>query len=124
MALFTVMAILGLAVRFLIRLFAVAVLCASANAADRGELLRALKLPPGFHIAIEVDDVPNARSLTMGDKGTLFVGTRRGGRVYAIRKLANGHREVLIIARGLNAPNGVAFRNGALYVAEIFSILV
>jgi glucose/arabinose dehydrogenase len=111
--------------RFLIRLAAVAALCTgvSAMAADRGELLRSLRLPPGFRIAIEVDDVPNARSLALGDRGTLFVGTRRGGRVYAVRTLADGRREVLTIARSLNMPNGVAFRDGALYVAEISRIL-
>lgn len=35
--------------------------CASALAADRSALLQALQQPPGFHIAIEVDDVPGAR---------------------------------------------------------------
>jgi len=110
--------------RSLIPLAAAAALCtgATASAADRTALLQSLKLPPGFHIAIEAD-VPNARTLAVGDRGTLFVGTRKGGSVYAVHKLADGRHEVLTIARDLNSPNGVAFRDGALYVAEISRIL-
>jgi len=112
-------------VRSVIQLVAVAVLGlgAAASAADRTQLLQSLRLPPGFHIAIEVDGVPNARSLALGDKGTLFVGTRKGGSVYAVHSGGDGRREVLTIARDLNSPNGVAFRDGSLYVAEITRIL-
>jgi glucose/arabinose dehydrogenase len=110
---------------FLIRLAAAAALCFSttAMAASRSALLQSLKLPPGFSIAIDVEGVPNARSLALGDKGTLFIGTRSGGRVYAVRRLADGGREVLTLARRLNSPNGVAYHDGALYVAEISRIL-
>ncbi len=93
--------------------------CGAAPAADRTALLNALKLPPGFHIEIAVDDVPGARSMALGDKGTLFVGTQKSGKVYAIASVADGGRQVLTLAEGLNWPNGVAFRDGALYVAEI-----
>ncbi len=110
-------------VRSLLLALAASGACASALAADRSELLQALKLPPGFHIAIEVDDVPGARSLALGDRGTLFVGTQKKGSVYAVRALPDGRRQVLTIARGLNWPNGVAFREGSLYVAEISRIL-
>lgn len=82
-----------------------------------------MKLPAGFQIAIEVDDIPGARSLALGDRGTLFVGTRNQGSVYAVRALPDGRRQVLTIARDLNMPNGVAFHDGALYVAEISRIL-
>ena len=58
-----------------------------------------------------------ARSLTWGDRGTLFVGTRES-KVYAVDKSG----KVYTIATGLNMPNGVAFRNGSLYVAEISRI--
>lgn len=97
--------------------------CATALAADRPELPQALKLPPGFHIAIEVADVPGARSLAIGDQGTLFVGTRNQGSVYGVRALPDGRHQVLTIARGLNMPNGVAFHDSSLYVAEISRIL-
>jgi len=85
-----------------------------------------IKLPPGFRIAVYAE-VPNARSMTLGAKGTLFVGTRdsKGGEIYAVlpEATAGGKHRVVTIARGLHSPNGVAFRDGALYVAEISRIL-
>ncbi len=75
-----------------------------------------IKLPPGFEISLHAR-VPGARSLALGDKGTLFVGTR-GDKVYAV---SDGKLHTL--ASGLRSPNGVAFRNGALYVAEISRVL-
>jgi glucose/arabinose dehydrogenase len=84
-----------------------------------------IKLPPGFEIAIYADNVPGARSLALGNKGTVFVGTRDEGRVYALvgRNGSNRADEVITIARGLNMPNGVAFRQGSLYVAEISRVI-
>ncbi|MBV6425229.1 MAG: hypothetical protein NAOJABEB_03044 [Steroidobacteraceae bacterium] len=81
-----------------------------------------LTLPPGFHIEPWVADIPNARSMARAEGGTVFVGTRQGGVVYAVRTGAGGTREVLTIARGLDMPNGVAVRDGALYVAEMAKI--
>jgi glucose/arabinose dehydrogenase len=83
-----------------------------------------IKLPAGFRINVFAE-VPNARSMTLGDKGTLFVGTMGGGKVYAVVDSdKNGIADkVYTIASGLNTPNGVAFKDGALYVAEINPIL-
>lgn len=83
-----------------------------------------IKLPAGFHISIFADNVDNARSLAMGDKGTIFVGNRQGDKVYAlVDKDADGVAdERYTIASGMNMPNGVAFRQGALYVAEVNKI--
>jgi glucose/arabinose dehydrogenase len=82
-------------------------------------------LPPGFDINIYATDVENARSLALGDSGILFVGTRSAGRVYAVldRNKDAIADEVITIADGLNMPNGVAFRNGSLYVAEVNRVL-
>jgi glucose/arabinose dehydrogenase len=84
-----------------------------------------IKLPPGFSIAVFAAQVPGARSMTLGAQGTLFVGTMGDGRVYAIPDATSGTvaRAVVTIARGLNMPNGVAFRDGNLYVAEVNRIL-
>ncbi|HXX12174.1 MAG TPA: PQQ-dependent sugar dehydrogenase [Burkholderiales bacterium] len=96
---------------------------AAIQAACAEELpLDRIKLPPGFQIEIYAV-VPNARSLALGDNDTVFVGTQREGSVFAIVPRPGGTTEVLIIAQGLNSPNGVAFRNGSLYVAEISRIL-
>jgi glucose/arabinose dehydrogenase len=79
--------------------------------------LNTIALPAGFKIEVYASNVPNARSMTLGDSGTLFVGSRSAGKVYAVTGSA-GARQVRVIASGLNQPNGVAFRNGSLYIAE------
>jgi glucose/arabinose dehydrogenase len=86
--------------------------------------LNALKLPPGFSIDIYAAPVPAAREMTIGTKGTVFVGTMLD-KVFALVPDANSPRgaRVITIARGLNVPNGVAFSHGSLYVAEINRIL-
>ena len=98
--------------------------CTAAGSADGLQLDR-IKLPPGFSISLYADGVPNARSLTLGAAGTVFVGTRREGEVFALldRNRDNRADAVLVIAKGLDSPNGVAFRDGALYVAEISRVL-
>lgn len=87
--------------------------------------LERIKLPPGFKIAIFATDIPNARSMVMSPDGILFVGTRRAGKVYAVLDRNADHRadEVVTMAKNLNMPNGVAFKNGSLYVAEVNRIL-
>jgi glucose/arabinose dehydrogenase len=84
--------------------------------------LERVKLPPGFAIEVYAQ-VPEARSLALGPNGIVFVGSLRDGRVSAVVPRAGGKPEVVVLARGLNAPNGVAYRNGALYVAEVGRIL-
>ncbi len=87
--------------------------------------LEKIKLPPGFEISVYAYPVPNARSMALSPKGILFVGTRTEGKVYAVidRDRDNKADEVITLARGLNMPNGVAFRDGALYVAEVNRVL-
>lgn len=86
--------------------------------------LEHLILPPGFSISIFAE-VPKARSMCWGAKGTLFIGNKDGNSVYAaVDKNQDGQAEtVYTIATGLNTPNGVAFKDGNLYVAEINRIL-
>src|SRR5882724_13508688 len=80
-----------------------------------------LKVPPGFNIEVYASGIANARSLAEGDKGTIFVGSRLVGNVYAITN-KDGKRTVKTIASGLHRPNGVAFKNGTLYIAELSKI--
>jgi glucose/arabinose dehydrogenase len=77
-----------------------------------------LKAPKGFKVEVYASGMPNARSLALGDKGTVFVGSRLQDKVYAIVD-KGGKREVKIIASGLYRPNGVAFKNGTLYIMEL-----
>jgi glucose/arabinose dehydrogenase len=80
--------------------------------------LAKLKLPPGFKIDVYASGVGNARTLRVDDKGTVFVSTRTLGRVYALVD-KGGKRELKTIASGMHSPNGIALRNGTLYIAEI-----
>lgn len=90
----------------------------------KGDDLEKISLPEGFEISVYAE-VPNARSMTLGDQGTLFVGNRSGDKVYAVQDTDNDFEgdEVITIAEGLQMPNGVAFREGSLYVAEVSRIL-
>ena len=76
-----------------------------------------LRVPPGFKVEVWVDKVPEARSLALGDNGTVFVGNRNLTDVYAIVD-SGGKREVKKILKGMRSPNGIAFNKGTLYVAE------
>jgi len=89
------------------------------------EQLGSIELPDGFTIAVYADGVSGARSMTLGSNGTLFVGSRPQGKVYAVVDSDDDHvaDQVHTIAEGLNNPCGVAFRDGALFVAEINRIL-
>jgi glucose/arabinose dehydrogenase len=87
--------------------------------------LSSLRLPVGFAIGIFSDQVPGARSLALSPKGIVYVGSRGAGKVYALvdRNRDGRADEVHTIASDLRSPNGVAWRDGALYVAEISRIL-
>lgn len=63
--------------------------------------------------------------MALGTNGTLFVGSRSAGNVYAIVAQEGDQQaaRVITLASGLNSPNGIAFQDGALYVAEIQRIL-
>lgn len=83
--------------------------------------LEKIRLPEGFSISLFAADVPNARSLALGAEGTVFVGTRTDGRVFALvdRDRDGKADHVYTLAEGLTMPNGVAFHQGALYLAEV-----
>lgn len=81
-----------------------------------------LKLPAGFKAEVWSSGHPGARTMVMGPKGTIFMGTRQLGRVYAIAD-KNGKREVKTLLSGLTQPNGLAIKDGALYVFAINKVL-
>jgi len=91
-----------------------------AAAADKLPL-DLLKAPKGFNIEVYASGMPNARSLALSDKGTVFVGSRLQDKVYAITN-KDGKRQVHVLVSGLYRPNGVAFKNGTLYIAELSQI--
>jgi len=85
--------------------------------------LKEIKLPPGFKIELYANGVSDARQMALGDKGTLFVGSLflGHGTVQAVVD-EGGKRTVKTVIKDLRMPSGVAFRDGALYVADIDKI--
>jgi len=76
-----------------------------------------LKVPAGFKVQVWAEGMPGARSMALGDKGTVFVGTRQLSEVYAVTE-RDGKRVATVLLKGLNAPNGIVFNKGTLYIAE------
>jgi len=85
--------------------------------------LSSIHLPPGFKIEIYAE-VPNARSMVVSETGTLFVGNRSEDKVYAVQDTNGDHKgdKVYVIDKGLKMPNGVALKDGDLYVAAVSKI--
>jgi glucose/arabinose dehydrogenase len=84
-----------------------------------------IELPDGFEIDIFASGLRDARSLALSPNGTIFVGTRRVGNVYAVVDEDGDYKvdKTYVLDEGLKMPNGVAFRDGSLYVAEVNRVL-
>jgi glucose/arabinose dehydrogenase len=84
-----------------------------------------LVLPAGFQAEVFAEKVENARSMAIGPQGTVFVGSQYVGKVHAVVDADKDHKadRVVVIASGLDQPNGLAVRNGALYVATASRLL-
>ncbi|HEY3403450.1 MAG TPA: sorbosone dehydrogenase family protein [Ohtaekwangia sp.] len=125
---------------FSVVLFLLIIACSYTNPKDSGSIglstepavsdyaktlpLEKIKLPAGFSISVFAE-VDNARSLAISPSGVIYVGNRNGDKVYAVKD-TNGDfiaDKKWILASGLNMPNGVAFKDGDLYVAEATRIL-
>ena len=118
---------------FLSALVFLTALSTSCARADVGELINSIRVPEGFKVSIYADGLENARSMVLTPNGTLFIGTRSANAVYAVRDTDGDQRadaKHVILAPGklpdgseVWMPNGVAFRDGALYVATVNQIL-
>jgi len=87
--------------------------------------LEQLRLPAGFEISVYADKVKNARALVLGEQGTVFVGSRSAGNLYAVRDedgdgVAEKH---WVLAQDLNMPTGIDLYQGDLYVAVVDKVL-
>jgi glucose/arabinose dehydrogenase len=96
---------------------------AALSSASQSLPLGSIKLPEGFSISVFAE-VEGARSMAMSPGGTLFVGNRDGSSVFAVKDIDGDFKadKRWVLASGLNQPNGVAFRDGTLYIAEISRI--
>jgi glucose/arabinose dehydrogenase len=104
-------------------LLAPALACLAPAAPGSGSLSQ-IRLPPGFSISLYTDQVRGGRSMALSPRGIVYVGTM-GSKVYAVvdRNHDGVAEEVHTIASGLDTPNGVAWKDGALYVAEVSRVL-
>jgi glucose/arabinose dehydrogenase len=97
----------------------------SSGASNATLPLELIKLPPGFSIDIYASNAPGARQMALSPNGTLYVGTRSPGKVYAIPAASLGGRidRAFTLVSGPDQPAGVEFRNGSLYVSAIEGVL-
>jgi glucose/arabinose dehydrogenase len=95
---------------------------ADENLSSRLDLI---KLPPGFEISVYAEGVENARQLALGDRGTVFAGSRKAGLVHAVVDSDGDHAadRVYLIDKDLRLPSGLEFRFGSLYVGALDRIL-
>ena len=91
-----------------------------ATAADKLPVDK-LQAPRGFKIEVYASGLSNARSIRVGEKGTVFVGSRLTDKVYAITN-KDGKNQVKPLLTGLYRPNGIALHKGTLYIAELSQI--
>jgi len=116
-------------VRLALRLAAAVVAACASTAAAQGPAqtyhLDAIKLPPSFHINLFAGGLVNPRQMALGTNGTLFVGSLRTRAVYAVfdRNRDGVADDGVVLLESLIGPNGVAFRDGALYVGDAWRIL-
>ncbi len=98
--------------------------CTISQALGKGLPIGRLNVPSGFKVSVYARNVTGARAMAMSPNGVLYVGTGSES-VYAIPDADKDHKgdEVITLLTGLNHPNGVEFRDGSLYVAEINRIL-
>ena len=89
---------------------------------NKGIQLASLKPPPGYRVAVLATGLPKARHMVMGTEGTLFVGSMDGN-VYALKMTGSAVTQQSVVIKGLTDPSGVAFRDGALFVADRTRIL-
>ena len=101
---------------------AAALLMISCTHAEKLDISR-LKVPPGFHIEVFAE-APHARLLAFSPGGVLLVTDMSDGKILAFPDSKhNGHAErTATVIQDLNAPHGIAFHDGKLYVTEINAI--
>jgi glucose/arabinose dehydrogenase len=106
-----------------IALISLLIVSSSACAASE-DLAVTLTAPTGFSVETLPFAVPNARQMALTDNGSLIVGTRRGGSVYAIQgALTEIQPTVVELFRDLTSPSGLTVHNGDLYIGAVSRII-
>ncbi|MEM0513953.1 PQQ-dependent sugar dehydrogenase [Pseudoalteromonas sp. YIC-827] len=107
------------------KIFSILLGLAFVGSAQATDITERLSVPEGFSIKPYALNVDNARQLALSDTGIVYAGSRQAGKLHALidaDKDGQAERQVLI-AKGLNLPSGIAFKDGDLYVAEVERIV-
>lgn len=95
----------------------------SSQQADITDNLSKLKLPPGFKIELYARS-HFARQLALSPSGLVFIGSRNDSYVRVAADSDGDHKADAIFKLGrFKTPNGVAFKDGTLYIGEVDRIL-
>lgn len=99
--------------------------CAGSPVAAPSEAQETLRPPPGFAIRVFARDLGHARFLAVDPRGTLLVSVPRSGHVLALPDADGDGRadRAVTVIEGLDLPHGLAFHQGALYIAETGRVL-
>lgn len=110
--------------RYILLIFSVLFLSCKAGKVDETENNLGINLPNGFKISVFADNVPNARGMAVGANGTLFVGSKGEGKVYAVVDTNGDFRADVVhtLVKNVKQPAGVAFKDGSLYYSAISKI--
>ena len=83
-----------------------------------------LKVPDGFALEVFAKDIEAPRQMAEGDRGYIFVGSRKAGELIVIKDFDNNGISDYkrVIANSLNQPSGVSFYEGDIYFSEIDKI--
>lgn len=82
-----------------------------------------LTLPAGFSLSLYATDLDGIRVLRFTPAGDLLVSTPRTGRVWLLRRSADGSDvKKSVLLENLNRPHGLEVHDGWLYVAETDSV--
>lgn len=97
----------------------------SSSQENAQNIIQKLNSPDGFSVEIFADNIPNARQLALGANGTIYAGSRKAGKVYAITDTNRDYQSdnTYVIAEDLRQPSGIAYQDGSLYVAAINKVL-
>jgi len=83
-----------------------------------------LRVPPGFEATLYAEGLAHARWLAVAPNNDVFVAESREGRITVLRdEDGDGTADLReTFASGYQRPHGMAFRDGALYVADLLAV--
>ncbi len=106
------------------RAFLLAGLISATAAADDHPVTSRLKVPDGFRIEIFAEGLEGARFMALGPDSAVYLTIPRAGKVVALYGDGEGPADrIETVVEKLNRPHGIAFHDGALWVAETDAVV-